>query len=225
MRLLRIVSPLVGALLFVPASLEAQSRADLLRQAQAALDDFDATRAIRLARSAVNPTLGPLDSTWARGVHLLTQTLIEEQQQPLAKTWAQWAMRSQPTMPIDTVNYISAVVTLLREAKESAAPSAADAIAAGGEVRVAAYDVTSNLAVLVLPTAAPETLTTAARSVEGQSLWGVALADCAGSATPTARVLLQGSAPATLSLSAALEAAAVGYFTMNAHDTQSRRDP
>jgi hypothetical protein len=86
----------------------------------------------------------------------------------------------------------------------------ADAIAANGDVRVAAYDVTSDLAVLVLPAAAPETLTTATQAIEGQSLWGVTLTDCAGTATPTARVLLQGTAPGALSLSAALEAAANG---------------
>lgn len=351
MRSLRLLAPLVGAFLLLPHAAEAQSRAELLRQAQTAIDDFDAPRAIRLARAALNPALGPLDSTWTRGVHVLTQILIEEQQQPLAKTWAQWAVRMEPAFVIDSLNFLTNVVATLREAKASAAPApvdaqvrvtyrwpaatsesvesrfavvtngtpltvlvrgvgivgaqglalppgtyelevsasgflplrvtrealpgvtsefsftltsaavaattlapevaarlaratrplqvtrfglpqacavgvasggarlvltsyhairGADAIAAGGEVRVAAYDVTSNLAVLVLPTAAPETLSTAAQSIEGQSLWGVTLTDCAGTAAPTARVLLQGTAPATLSLSAALEAAAAG---------------
>ncbi len=351
MRSFRFLAPLVGALLLTPLAAEAQSRAELLRQAQSAIDDFDAPRAIRLARAALNPALGPLDSTWTRGVHVLTQILIEEQQAPLAKTWAQWAVRLEPTLAIDSVNFLTNVVTTLREAKVAAAPTpadaqtratyqwpagasesnesrfrvatngtpmtvlvrgiglvgaqglvlppgtyelevsasgflplrvtrealpgvtsefaftltsaavasatlapevaarlaratrplqvtrfglpqacavgvaaggarlvltsyhairGADAIAAGGEVRVAAYDVTSNLAVLVLPAAAPDTLATATQVIEGQSLWGVTLADCTGTPAPTPRVLLQGSTSAALSLSAALESAAAG---------------
>jgi hypothetical protein len=128
MRLIRLVAPLVGALLLSPLSAQAQSRTDLLAQAQVALDDFDAAQALRIVRAALNPALGPLDETWVRGVHLLTQTLIEEQQEALAKTWAQWAMREQPGIEIDSVNFISTVVTVLREAREAAAQTAADAV-------------------------------------------------------------------------------------------------
>ncbi len=351
MRSLRVLAPLVGAFLLLPLTVSAQSRPELLRQAQTALDDFDAPRAIRLARAALNPALGPLDSTWVRGVHVLTQTLIEEQQQPLAKTWAQWATRVQPALAIDSVSFISSVAALLRQAKVDAAPTGtdaavrvtyqwpaatgesvesrfrvatggtpvsvlvrgiglvgpqglvlppgsyelevtangflplrvtrealpgvtaefsftlvtaavaaatldapvaarlaraarplqitrfgapqacaagvasggerllltsyhairgADAIAAGGEVRVAAYDVATNLAVLVLPAAAPDTLPLTTTTIEGQSLWGVSLADCAATPTPTTRVLLQGGAAGSLSLSETLAAAATG---------------
>ena len=117
MRISRLVAPLVGAFLLLPATAESQSRADLLRQTAAALDDFDAPGAIRLARAALNPALGPLDTAWVRGVHLLTQVLIEEQQAPVAKVWAQWAMRTKPDFAIDSVNFISVVVTTLREAR------------------------------------------------------------------------------------------------------------
>ena len=347
MRTLRFLAPLVGAFLLLPVAAQAQSRADLLRQAQAALDDFDAPRAIRLARAAANPALGPLDSTWVRGVHVLTQILIEEQQQPLAATWAQWAMRQQPDLPIDSVNFLTNVVTTLREARAKAVrtsaddatrttyqwPAAtsessesrfrvaagatpvtvlvrgiglvgaqglalppgtyeldvsangflplrvtrealpgvtaefaftltsaavaaenlgadvaarlaratrplqvarfglpqacavglasggarlvltsyhairgADAITSNGEVRVAAYDVAANLAVLVLPAAASDTLPSTTQAIDGQSLWGVTLADCQATPAPSARVLLQGweGRPlGTLALSAA----------------------
>lgn len=127
MRILRFVAPLVGALLVLPACVQAQSRVDLLRQASAALDDFDATRAIRLARAALNPALGPLDTTWTRGVHVLTQILVEEQQQPLAATWAQWAMRLQPEMRIDSVNFLASVAATLRAARAATVPSSGDA--------------------------------------------------------------------------------------------------
>lgn len=123
----KVLAPLVGALLLSPLSAQAQSRTDLLAQAQVALDDFDAAQALRIVRAALNPALGPLDATWVRGVHLMTQTLIEEQQEALAKTWAQWAMREHPGIEIDSVNFISTVVTVLREARDAAAQTAADA--------------------------------------------------------------------------------------------------
>ncbi|MBX3132002.1 MAG: hypothetical protein KF689_01275 [Gemmatimonadaceae bacterium] len=331
MRLFKILAPLVGALLLsVPASLEAQSRSALLQQATAALDDFDAPRAIRLARAALDPSLGPLDADWARGVHVLTQILIEEQQPELAQTWARWALRLEPEMPIDSVAFLTNVVTMLREARDAAPRSAADeatraryewpgvtstatearfriasggpavtvlvrgvglvgpqglavppgsyelevsatgflplrvtrealpgvamefsftltsaaaaaatlgaevqsrltratvplqvtrfggqqacaaglasggerlvltsysairgadAVAANGEVRVAAWDVAANLAVLVLPANAPEQLPATSSVIDGQSLWGVTLAECR-TVAPAERVLL-----------------------------------
>jgi hypothetical protein len=351
-KLLGSLALLISTLALVPATAQGQDRADLLRQAQAAYDDFDAPRAIRIARSALNPVLGPLDSTWARGVQMLTQMLIEEQQQPLAKTWAQWAVRVNPEMPIDSVRFLTDVVTLLREARAAAtrssgdagttarytwpglasdasearfglAPEAppvtavvtgrgllgatglalpvgtyeleisapgflpmrvtrealpgvaieftftltpaaaaantlaadvaarlaraavplqvtrfggpagcavgvasggerlvltsyhairgADAIAANGEVRVAAWDVASNLAVLMLPAAAPDTLGSATALVDGQALWGVSLAECR---TPSeTRVLLNawdGRPLGSLALSAAPNNAVIG---------------
>lgn len=346
------LSLLLGALTLAPAVAQGQDRAELLRQAQAAYDDFDAPRAIRIARSALDPVLGPLDSTWARGVHLLTQILVEEQQLPLAQTWAQWAMRTNPDLPIDSIGFLSNVVTLLSEARASTARTAgdvgtserytwpgaasevtearfrmspvappvtvvvtgrgvlgpqglalpagtyeldvtatgflplrvtrealpgvtteftftltsaaaaantlaadvaarlsratiplqvtrfggpaacavgvasggerlvlttyhairgADAVAANGEVRVAAWDVTSNLAVLVLPTAAPDTLGSATALTDGQALWGVSLAECR---TPSeTRVLLNewdGRPLGSLALSAAPPNAVIG---------------
>ena len=126
MRISRFLAPLVGAFLLLPATADAQSRGDLLRQATAELDDFDAPRAIRLARAALNPSLGPLDTTWVRGVHVLAQVLIEEQQAEVAKTWAQWAMRTQPTMEIDSVNFLSNVVTLLRDARGATVQTVGD---------------------------------------------------------------------------------------------------
>lgn len=351
-KLLGTLALLVSALSIVPAAAQGQDRTELLRQAQAAYDDFDPPRAIRIARSALDPVLGPLDSTWVRGVHLLTQILIEEQQQPLARVWAQWAMRTRPDLEIDSVRFLSNVVTLLSEARAatprtagdagtserytwpgvaadatesrfrmspvappvtvvvtgrgvlgpqglalpagtyeldisatgflpmrvtrealpgvtteftftltSAAAAAntlaadvaarlsratvplqvtrfggpaacavgvasggerlvltsyhairgADAIAANGEVRVAAWDVTSNLAVLMLPAAAPDTLSSATALTDGQALWGVALAECRTPA-PT-RVLLNswdGRPLGTLALSAAPANAVIG---------------
>lgn len=121
------MAPLLGAFFILPCSVQAQTRGDLLRQASTALDDFDAERAIRLARAALNPALGPLDTTWVRGVHVLTQVLVEEQRQPLAKIWAQWAMRLQPDMRIDSVNFLASVAATLREARAATVQSSGDA--------------------------------------------------------------------------------------------------
>ena len=94
-----------------------QSRAELLRSAQAAYDDFAPDRALDLLKAALNPTLGPADTAWTRGVHLLTQILVEGNNQDLAKTWARWAARINPGMPIDSVNFLAGAVGALREGK------------------------------------------------------------------------------------------------------------
>jgi hypothetical protein len=109
------------------APLAAQgSRAELLRQATAAYDNFDLAGAARFARTALNPALGPRDTTWARGVHLMTQLLIEDNQAAQAAIWAKWAMRIEPGLQIDTVNFIAGVVTALQEARTAAVRTAGD---------------------------------------------------------------------------------------------------
>jgi len=109
----------VAALALVSSAGEAQqpSRATLLRSAQTAYDDFAPDRALDFARQAVDPTLGSPDSTWTRGVHLLTQILIETQKPDVARAWARWAMRMSPSFVIDTVNFVADVGAALREAR------------------------------------------------------------------------------------------------------------
>src|SRR6185295_19278179 len=109
------------AVLFVATSTSIaraqQSRAELLRTATAAYDDFAPDRAADLLKVAVNPALGPTDTAWVRGVHLLTQILVEGGNQDLAKTWARWAVRLSPDIRIDTVNFLAGVVGAFREAR------------------------------------------------------------------------------------------------------------
>ena len=114
---------------FASGAAAQQSRAELLRTATAAYDDFAPERALGLAKAAVDPTLGPTDSVWARGVHLLAQILVEAGNQEQARTWARWAMRTAPAMPIDTVNFLAGVATTLREARTSTrAQTSGDAV-------------------------------------------------------------------------------------------------
>jgi hypothetical protein len=114
----RVLSAFV--LLAVVASATAaqqDTRASLLRQATAALDDFAPERARDLARAALDPAFGVPDTLWVRGVHMLTQILSEAGEESVAQTWARWAMRTNPTMRIDSVNFVPGVVTALKDAR------------------------------------------------------------------------------------------------------------
>jgi hypothetical protein len=94
-----------------------QSRAQLLRQATTAYDDFQPDRALDFLRSAVDPSLGAPDTAWTRGVHLLAQILVEGNKPDLARTWARWAVRTVPGITIDTVNFLAGVTAAMREAQ------------------------------------------------------------------------------------------------------------
>ncbi|MCC7000595.1 MAG: PEGA domain-containing protein [Gemmatimonadaceae bacterium] len=109
----------LAVLLSLPAAASAQgaTRATLLRDATTAYENFESARALELGRAALDPALGAPDSTWARAVHLLTQLLSEGGEETLARTWARWAMRTNPGMRIDTVNFLPAVVATLRQAR------------------------------------------------------------------------------------------------------------
>jgi hypothetical protein len=110
-------------------SAAAQTRAELLREASAALDDFATERALDILRTAANPALGPTDAEWARGVQMLAQVLIEADRSALAGTWARWAVRVNPGLIVDSVNFLAGVVTAFREARTFAGPrTAGDAV-------------------------------------------------------------------------------------------------
>jgi hypothetical protein len=95
------------------------TRASLMRQATQAYDDFAPERARELARAALDPALGAPDTLWARGVHLLSQVLFEAGEEELAHTWARWAMRTNPTMRIDSTNFLAGVVAALDSARRA----------------------------------------------------------------------------------------------------------
>jgi hypothetical protein len=99
------------------AQAQQQTRATLLRSGTTAYDEFQPERALDFVRAALDPALGPTDTAWTRGVHLLAQILIENNGADRARTWARWATRTSPGLVIDTVNFIAGVVTALREAK------------------------------------------------------------------------------------------------------------
>jgi hypothetical protein len=111
----------LALLLTAGATAQAQNtRPALLQQATAAYDNFETTRALELARAALDPALGVPDSAWVRSLHLLTQVLFENGSEPDARTWARWGMRMNPTLQIDSVNFLAGVVSVLREARGDA---------------------------------------------------------------------------------------------------------
>jgi len=115
---LRRLLALVALLLSVGATAQAQNtRPALLQQATAAYDNFETARALDLARAALDPALGAPDSTWVRSLHLLAQVLFENGNEPDARTWARWGMRTNPAMRIDSVNFLAGVVGILRQAR------------------------------------------------------------------------------------------------------------
>ena len=128
--MIRRILPAVVALVALTATGEAQqSRADLLRSASAAYDDFQRDRAIDLLKAALNPSLGTTDTAWVRGAHLLTQILVEGGNQDLARAWARWAARLAPEMAIDSVNFVAGAIVVLREARDfTRARTAGDAV-------------------------------------------------------------------------------------------------
>lgn len=129
MRPLRFVAIAMLTLLSLPvATADAQDRATLIAQSRAATDEFDTPRAIQLARAALNPALGPLDSTWAVAVHVLAQTLVDDGQQPVAELWARWAMRQDRQMPIFTEGFLSALPGLFEQARAEVAQDVGDAL-------------------------------------------------------------------------------------------------
>jgi hypothetical protein len=104
-----------------------QSRDSLVAQAQG---EFDATRRTELLREALNPALGPLTGSWGTGVQLLAQTLLEDKQDSLARTWLRWAARLSPSLQADTVQFLPTVAAALRDAQGYAQRTAATGDAA-----------------------------------------------------------------------------------------------
>ena len=120
---MRPLTPWAVALLMLAcvAPARAQNRNAQIAAAQQAYDGFDPARAAQLLRVALNPATGPTDSSWARGVQLLTQILLEDKKDSMASVWARWAVRLAPGLQVDSVTYLPQVVATIRSARNSVA--------------------------------------------------------------------------------------------------------
>ncbi len=84
---------------------QAQDAPNLLRLgAQAyAFAEYGAAQAFLTA--GLNPGAGPRDTLWVASVHRLAHILIEERKDSIAAVWLRWALRAQPGLVVDTVNF------------------------------------------------------------------------------------------------------------------------
>ena len=82
---------------------------NLLRLGGQAYDfaEYEAARSFLIA--GLNPAAGPRDSLWVASVHRLAHILIQEKRDSVAAVWLRWALRLQPGLAVDTVNFPPAV--------------------------------------------------------------------------------------------------------------------
>jgi hypothetical protein len=147
-----------------PAPLDAQvSRGALVQAARTDYDNFETARALDALTAALNPALGPPDSTWAYGVQLMAQAHLDENRPALAGAWLRWASRVNPGFAIDSVTFTSRVVALARAVRDSVRASRDDQLAAtthlwpargnteqNGRLRVQSGDPAATVSVLIV---------------------------------------------------------------------------
>jgi hypothetical protein len=104
-------------LTLISAPLVAQSRDELIRQAQQHYDNFETEPALNNLKAALDPTRGARDSLWAHAVHLLAQIYIEQSNPALARSWLRWAMRLNPNLRVDQVLFLPDVIQASSDAR------------------------------------------------------------------------------------------------------------
>jgi len=75
-------------------------------------------RRLELLRCVLNPSAGPPRGSWAVGVQLLANTLIEDGRDSVATPWLRWAVRLSPDLQPDTVLLPPRVVAAFRAARD-----------------------------------------------------------------------------------------------------------
>lgn len=95
-----------------------ETRDALIRGGIQAYDQFETARAMEFLQAGIDPNAGPPDSLWAVGVQLFAQILLEEGEDDLAAVWLRWALRVDPEMPVDSVNFLPELVRAYRAARD-----------------------------------------------------------------------------------------------------------
>jgi len=118
----------VGTLLLVlsHAVAEAQNGREALLLGTRAYDLADFDEAIGLLSRGVDPSGTPRDNVWVAGVQKLAHALLERGQQTLAETWLRWALRLEPAMSLDSVNFPPSVWVAFDRARTSLAAAGRD---------------------------------------------------------------------------------------------------
>jgi hypothetical protein len=93
----------------VQTPVAAQQGRAALQQGVAAYERAEFQTAVELLSSGLDPAAGPRDSLWGVGIHMLADALIEQGSTSLADVWLQWALRLEPGLSVDSINYPPAV--------------------------------------------------------------------------------------------------------------------
>lgn len=82
-----------------------QDARNLLRLGSQAYDFGEYRMAGPLLVAGLNPAAGPRDSLWVASLHRLAHVLIEDGKDSLAGVWTRWAVRLQPGLAVDTLDF------------------------------------------------------------------------------------------------------------------------
>jgi len=104
---------------------EAQETRNLLRLGGQAYDFAEYHMARPLLAVGLNPAAGPRDSLWVASLHRLAHILIEDKRDSLAAVWLRWALRVQPGLVADTLQFPPAVEDAFALARAFVAAGAA----------------------------------------------------------------------------------------------------
>ncbi len=115
-------------------ALAAPARAQTGRQALIAgtqaydLANFDSS--IALLSRGLDPSASPRDSLWRTGVRELAYALLQRNEVSLAETWLKWALRLEPGLSPDSVNFPPTVWLAFDDAKTFVASNPVDTVVA-----------------------------------------------------------------------------------------------
>ncbi len=104
----------------------AQSGREALLLGTRAYDLADFDGAIALLSRGLDPSATPRDNLWLTGVQKLAYALLERNQVNLADTWLRWALRLEPKMALDSVNFPPTVWLAFDRARTSVATALRD---------------------------------------------------------------------------------------------------
>lgn len=127
--------------------LSAQAARDSLGAGRRAYEAVDYEAAARLL--PIGLAGSARDSAWVVGIHMLTDVLLEQNNDSLARLWARWATRTAPAFPIDSNAFPPRVTAVLTTARSFVGtPTGSDS--ASGTTWETAGDPTSGRGVLRL---------------------------------------------------------------------------
>ncbi|HYX80976.1 MAG TPA: hypothetical protein VE714_01195, partial [Gemmatimonadales bacterium] len=102
---MRLVGAVLALMMVLAGRATAQNGRNVLQLGGEAYDVAEYRAALPLLVVGLNPAAGPRDTLWVTSVHRLAHILIEEGRDSLATVWLRWALRLQPGLVVDTVEF------------------------------------------------------------------------------------------------------------------------